>query len=425
MEEEPPSSPSSSSSCGQRDAWSEAQSTQESEGDDEDFALRRKAREALLLSQARDEDRILREKAREALLKASESGSLFFSAMHSLGDHTGDSILGVSASPEELHRLARAQDLLLHASLDGRLGHALREARSDVRREAAAAAAVFSAEEELVPSPPPFGQRPVDFANDFFADSIEETPSEADQAAVVRAQARDVLFQASIDGRLDNASRPADDGESLGSEMMSLLGDDDEFLGSDDDFHLRAQARETLLQASLNGELDESLQAVILRHTGFDNERLRSQARDTMVQASSTGGLADALAGLHGGLSFSAVAQGGVASEMAALVIEALRSREAAVAAAEARTKSLVEQARERARGLHSSDQRLASAVCTICQDTLMQPAWAQELLSEDIHYCMLPCSHCFHIACAEHWLRSSSTCPNCRLSADESDYTA
>lgn len=74
--------------------------------------------------------------------------------------------------------------------------------------------------------------------------------------------------------------------------------------------------------------------------------------------------------------------------------------------------------ARERARQLGGS-ARLQS--CTICFEPLTaEHRQGTDELGEgvsDEDVCALPCRHAFHCGCLVGWLRSQTTCPNCRVS--------
>eukprot|EP00928_Gymnodinium_smaydae_P045029 TRINITY_DN30066_c0_g1_i1.p1 TRINITY_DN30066_c0_g1~~TRINITY_DN30066_c0_g1_i1.p1 ORF type:complete len:467 (+),score=118.45 TRINITY_DN30066_c0_g1_i1:104-1504(+) len=378
----------------------------------------------------------------------------------------------VSGDEEEDYEVAarrEARELLNRACLDGRLALALSAIVADHAAAALERAAGIASEDPVAAAPAPEALEPAEASSGFTfegasgtppslaADPLQEAPyplalpegapADADESGVsasvvlpapaqlaeelddddlegVRAHARAILLQASLDGRLAEAI------EAARPRTLSA--------GS-----LQARAREMLFAASASGRLATALRDVLARQrrrgaaaeffARHDSEALRQQARETLMQASASGALHAALNELSG----DQEDEPAVYVTRATRVIEEARLRARHLLSAPQETCSLEESGGDEAvAGLISGPVVPPFAMCTICLDFLVPPrrragssssssseAAAESAESgcsvEDPELCLLPCLHAFHASCAEGWLRSRSTCPNCRLRAD------
>lgn len=115
----------------------------------------------------------------------------------------------------------------------------------------------------------------------------------------------------------------------------------------------------------------------------------RLASRETLLQASMDGRLFEALQAVRSSAMEEAARNNAEGQRLAALAVE---------------------EARRGAQQLLTGVVELAlAAACTICLECL-EPA-------QDIG--VLPCSHVFHCACVEQWLRGRRTCPNCRTEVE------
>eukprot|EP00931_Biecheleriopsis_adriatica_P091874 TRINITY_DN65738_c0_g1_i1.p1 TRINITY_DN65738_c0_g1~~TRINITY_DN65738_c0_g1_i1.p1 ORF type:complete len:296 (-),score=71.74 TRINITY_DN65738_c0_g1_i1:88-912(-) len=229
----------------------------------------------------------------------------------------------------------RLRQALLQATEDGRLADALVLARSAAAGRRASDAQVAEAVAQVV------------------GDSSAHASGE-----LLRARARDMLFQAAADGTLASAL----------DEMSRQRGQRE----LEEYEVLRAQARETLLRAAEDGTLEPSLRAAVAERQSQEMVRLRFQARQALIRAASDGTLE----------SLSSRARRNVGQQVERIMEEA------------------------RARGRQACSDTGAACTCSVCLDSL----------KPDDDVCTLRCFHSFHGDCIEHWLWSRQTCPNCRL---------
>mmetsp|Transcript_20195 Transcript_20195/g.36598 ORF Transcript_20195/g.36598 Transcript_20195/m.36598 type:complete len:471 (+) Transcript_20195:67-1479(+) len=252
-----------------------------------------------------------------------------------------------------------------------------------------------------------------------FANHHRRRPQSHSRASeALRDRVRATLAQASIDGRLATALR----GASIASSGLSrgVIAD------------LRSRTRRLLLQASLDGRFaPEVVHAAAVQGwsesgeasgAGDGEEAVESFARSLGAQQARRSGrdatpLALAAAQVRESL-LRAVADGQLEQVLESL--EAPRARAAAGLdddglddgltsdAIEEEVDQIVEEGRERSRRqcLHG---RAAAEVCSICLESS----------DPESEICIFQCSHVFHAACIEAWLRRRRVCPNCRYNLE------
>mmetsp|Transcript_17749 Transcript_17749/g.41155 ORF Transcript_17749/g.41155 Transcript_17749/m.41155 type:complete len:427 (-) Transcript_17749:53-1333(-) len=204
--------------------------------------------------------------------------------------------------------------------------------------------------------------------------------SHARGSQALRDRVRATLEQASIDGRLATALQGASV-VSSGLPPRGVIAD------------LRSRTRRLLMQVQgWSGSGDEIGGAV--DHEATPLALAAAQVRESLLRAVEDGQLEQVLESLEAPRAARALEEDGFDNGLTSEAIEE-------------EVGYIVEDGRERSRQcLHG---RADAEVCSICLESS----------DPETEICVFQCSHVFHAACIEAWLRRRRVCPNCRYNLE------